>query len=314
MLFRFCIVALLLIVGCSGTQDSKDDKDDGLKHGLTEAQAQEVLATIGDKAITVGEFADRLGSLSPYIRARFESPERRREFLDNFIRFELLVHEAKKKGYGDQPEIVRTRRQAMVKELIAKEVDEKLSLSDVSQAEMKAYYDAHKDEFDRPAQMRASHILLTDKKAADQMLKRARDKKDIKSFRAMAKQHSKDEATAASGGDLQFFAKDGGEGPPAAIRKAAFSLKKTGDVYDKLVKTDSGYHLVMLTGKRPALTRTLEQAKRSIRHKLLREKKDAAMASLLDRLRAEIKVEIDEEALKQVRVDTEGFPKQDVAQ
>ncbi len=305
MLFRFCIVALLLIVGCSG---KRDDKDDAPKHGLSEAQAQEVLATVGDKQITVGEFADRLGALSPYIRARFESPERRREFLDNFIRFELLVYEAKRKGYGDRPEIVRTRRQAMVKELIAKEVDEKLSLSDVSQDEMKAYYDAHKDEFDRPAQMRASHILLTDKKAAEQMLKRALDKKDLKTFRAMAKQHSKDEGTATSGGDLQFFAKDAGEGPPAAIRKATFSLKKTGDVYDKLVQTDDGYHLVMLTGKRPALTRTLEQAKRSIRHKILREKKDAAMAALLEKLRAEIKVEIDEEALKQIRINTEDLP------
>ena len=57
------------------------------KNGLTEAQANEVLAKVGDRTITVGEFADRLASQSPYLRARFESPERRKEFLDNLVRF-----------------------------------------------------------------------------------------------------------------------------------------------------------------------------------------------------------------------------------
>ena len=148
----------------------------------------------------------------------------------------------------------------------------------------------------------------TVKKAADQMLKRALDKKDVKTFREMAKRHSEDAATAESGGDLHFFAAEGGEGPAPAIRKAVFSLKKTGDVYKKPVQLEDGYHLLILTGKRPELKRTFEQAKRSIRHKLLREKKDAAMAALLERLRGEITVEVDEEALEAIKVEVPDLP------
>ena len=73
---------------------------------------------MGDRTITVGDLADRLASQSPYLRARFESPERRKEFLDNLVRFELLVYEAKRRGYGDRPEIIRARRNAMIQELV----------------------------------------------------------------------------------------------------------------------------------------------------------------------------------------------------
>jgi hypothetical protein len=49
--------------------------------------------------------------------------------------------------------------------------------------------------------------------------------------------------------------------------------------------------------------RTYEQAKRAIRHKLVRQKKDAAMEALTERLRNEIKIEVDYDALKEVKVE-----------
>ena len=75
-----------------------------------------------------------------------------------------------------------------------------------------------------------------------------------------------------------------------------------------MVKTPEGYHIVMLTGKRAPLKRTYEQAKRAIRHKLAREKKDAAMDQLLERLRKDIKVEIDYDALADLKVDIPDLP------
>src|SRR5688572_1316361 len=61
------------------------DKKD-LKYGLTPEQASQVLVEVGSTKITLGEFAERLGSQSPYLRARYHSPERKREFLDNMVR------------------------------------------------------------------------------------------------------------------------------------------------------------------------------------------------------------------------------------
>ena len=312
------ILAIVVATGGAGGCSKKDEQisapeKEWPQNGLTEAQANEVLVTIGDRTITVGEFADRLASQSPYLRARFESPERRREFLDNLIRFELLVYEAKRRGYADQPDIQRARRTAMTQQLIKQEVDEQLKLADITDEEIQAVYDANPQEYDRPAQVRASDILIKDRgnikdrAKAEKVLGQAQ-KSDINQFRRLAREKSEDEATKKDGGDLQFFTADAEGHPPKAVRDAAFTLNRVGEVFPDVVKTPEGYHIVMLTGKRAPLKRTYEQAKRAIRHKLAREKKDAAMDQLLERLRKDIKVEIDYDALADLKVDIPDLP------
>ena len=56
------------------------------------------------------------------------------------------------------------------------------------------------------------------------------------------------------------------------------------------------------------LKRTYEQAKRAIRHKLTRERKEAAIAALTERLREEVEVEVDYDALKSIEVGTPELP------
>ena len=301
------ILAIVLAFGGGGGCSKKDEQtsapdEEWPQHGLTEAQANEVLVTIGERTITVGEFADRLASQSPYLQARFESPERRREFLDNLVRFELLVYEARRRGYADRPEIQRARRTAMTQQLIKKEVDEHLKLAEITDEEIQAVYDANPQEYDRPAQVRASDILAKERADAEKVLAQAK-KSNINQFRQLARQKSEDEATKKDGGDLQFFTADAEGRPPRAVRDAAFTLNRVGEVFPEVIKTAEGYHIVMLTGKRAPLKRTYEQAKRAIRHKLAREKKDAVMEALLERLRKDVKIEIDYDALADVKVD-----------
>ena len=304
------IVLAVAAAGCSKkAKEAPAGAEEWPKHGLTEAQANEVLATVADRTITVGDLADRLASQSPYLRARFESPERRKEFLDNLVRFELLVYEAKRRGYGDKPEIIRARRNAMIQQLVKKEVDEPLAGLEITDEEVRAVYEANPLEFDRPAQVRASDIFIEDRARADKVLARAK-KADLAGFRTMARQESEDETTRANGGDLQFFEASGDGAPSASIREAAFSLDRVSGVYPSLIEEGGGYHIIMLTGKRAGLKRTYEQAKRAIRHKLVRERKDAAMEALTERLRKEVEVEVDYEVLKSIEVDVPEFPQE----
>lgn len=317
MFWKSAVIILLPLVALSGpiaggcakqTEDAAAIEEEWPQNGLTEAQANEVLATVGDRTITVGEFADRLASQSPYLRARFESPERRKEFLDNLVRFELLVYEARRRGYEDKPEIKRARRNAMIQQMMKQEIDAPLEDAPISEDEVKAIYDANPAQYNRPAQVRASHIFIENRARAEKVLAQAK-KADLAGFRKMAREQSQDENTKSSGGDLQFFAADE-EGPPAkAIRDAAFTVAKVGVVYPDLVEEGGGYHIIMLTGKRAPLTRTYEQAKRAIRHKLKRERKNAAVAALTERLRKDIDVEIDYDALQAIQIATEDTPK-----
>src|SRR5687768_5965185 len=113
---------LLALVGCGdkkaeekpAAQPQNEPPAEEKKNGLTKDQAEQPIAKVGETTITVGEFADRLASQSPYLRARYSSPERKREFLDNMVCFELLAIEAQKRGLDKQPEVDRVKRQMMV--------------------------------------------------------------------------------------------------------------------------------------------------------------------------------------------------------
>ena len=301
-------IILLAVAGasCSKGTDDTSSSEEWPKHGLSEAQANEVLVKIGDRTISVGEFADRLASQSPYLQARFESPERRREFLDSMVRYELMVYEAHRLGYGDDPEVLRTQRNRMIQELIQEEVYAPLEGSEITDEEVKAAYEANPTEFDRPAQVRASQIFIKDRARARKVLKKTKQG-DRSGFTKLAREHSEDAGVEEDGGDLGFFTADG-DSPSAEVRQAAFSLDAAGMLYPELVEADGGYHIIMLTGKPAELKRTYEQAQRAIRHKLTRERKEAAMEALTERLREDISVEIDYDALEDVQVDMSDMP------
>ena len=313
----FLVLALASSLGCSKKAESPEPEEavaspgegETSDYGLTEAQANEVLAKIGEETITVGEFAEIIDSKSPYIRARFEAPERRKELLDNLIRFKLLIYEAKRQGYDQRPEIVRARRNAMVQQLLKQEVDDKLQLASISDAEIQAEYEARPEQFNRPEQVRARAIFVSKRSKAQQALSKARETKTGDEFLALVRQYSEDEDSKQRDGDLQFFARQGSELPPKAVREAAFELEQIGDVYPELIKTDDGFYILQLTGRRAALQRTYEQSKRAVRHKLVRQRKEAATQALIDKLRAETEIEVDYGALADVKVDMPDFPK-----
>lgn len=282
-----------------------------LKYGLTPEQAAQVLVQVGDKKITLGEFAERLGSQSPYLRARYNSPERRKEFLENMVRFELLAAEADRRGLGTSDDVERVRRQVMVQQMMQDLFDKGgVKLADIGDDEIKRYYDGHASEFNKPAQVRASHILFKDRAAAEQALKELKQKPgDMDAFRKLAEQKNQDPATKDSAGDLRFFSETedkSGEtddpARPAAVRKAAFSMANIGDLYPEVVQSEQGFHVLKLTGRREPLQRSLEDARRMIQNKLWREKREQAIEKFVAELRSKANVQENAEALAKVQV------------
>ena len=141
--------------GSRRERDAGTTRSETRVNGLTAEQAREVLAHVGDEEIALGEFGERLAAQSPYLRARFNSPERRREMLDNMIRFELLVQEARRRGLDHNPAVARLETQALVDELLRVDVDSRINLQSITDAETRAYYDAHPEEWNQPEQERA---------------------------------------------------------------------------------------------------------------------------------------------------------------
>ena len=86
MLRRFLVIGLCaLAVACQSQKDKKSGSGPVVAKGT-------------GVTITADEFKARLDEQSPFIRARYSTLERKKEFLDNLVRFEVLAREAEKQG------------------------------------------------------------------------------------------------------------------------------------------------------------------------------------------------------------------------
>ncbi len=146
----------------------------------------------------------------------------------------------------------------------------------IPEEELHQYYNSHASQFEKPAEVKAAHILLkVDPKASEAdktaiKLKLEDIRNQIKAgadFAAMAKKYSEDPGSKAKGGDLGYFSK-GMMVPP--FEKAAFALKK-GEL-SKIVKTSFGYHLIKLLDKKPGQKTDYAHARPEILKHLQEEK------------------------------------------
>ena len=96
------------------------------------------------------------------------------------------------------------------------------------------------------------------------------------------------------------------------MRDAVWTLAKNGDLFDGVVQSDLGFHIVKRTGERPALARTLEDARRLIQNRLWREKREAAIEAFVADLRKKADVKENMDVLAQVKVDLSDLPKEEV--
>ncbi len=278
------IPALVLILPACAKKEKTGEAASKIEGG------GEVVATYAGKKLTLDQFGAEVEKLPPQIKPLLSAPDRRKQFLENFILSQLLIEEAKKKGL-DKDEEIKNQIEEMRKRLLLQKVFQDLQQSvAISDAEVKEYWEKHPEEFST-AQIRASHILVDDEAAAKKLLEQVKAKPD--SFAELAKKLSKDTATAPSGGDLGFF----GHGRMVPeFEKAAFALKNVGDLSD-VVKTPFGYHIIKLTEKKEGEPRPFDQVKEEIRSKLLQKRQREKVEAYFAELKRKAEVKVDEKVL-----------------
>jgi peptidyl-prolyl cis-trans isomerase C len=294
--------------GKGGTGGGKSSDEGAPLKGQNPSDLKESVAKIDDVSISVGDFQQRINQQSPYIRARYTSLERKKEFLDNMVRFEVLAKEAGAKGFDKDPEVIRTMKQVMIQKLMKEEFDNRVKLEDVKDDECMKFYKEHNDEYNKPEEVRVSDILLKDNKKASDIIKEIAGKAkngviDNAIFRDLVTKNTEDAKAKESGGDLRYFAESSTEYPKELV-KAAFALKEVGNFTDKAIKAGEGYHVMMLTGRRKALVRNFDEVKRQIQNRLYRDKRTQAMEDYVTELKKKSHVQVNDANLSKVMIDT----------
>ena len=280
-----------------------------IKSSQDNSELGQVVAKVDDNLITVGDVQERINKQSPFIRSRYTTLDKKKEFLDNLIRFEVMAAEAQKRGYDKDPEVIRVMKQQMISKFLQKDFESKLKVEDVPDAEVEKYYNEHPDEYNKKEQVRVSEILVKDKAKADKVLTEVKalpkdgvNAADQKGFRDIVAKYSEDEDSKQRSGDLTFFDKDSVAYPKPLV-EAAFKLAEVGDVAGP-IKTDKGYHIIKLTQKKPGFTRPLAEVKRQIQQRLFRDLRTKSMDTFIADLRQKAKIEINEDKLNKVLIDT----------
>ncbi len=182
----------------------------------------------------------------------------------------------------------------------------------ISDDEVKTYYDKNKASFTTAEQVKARHILISVNEKApqnevDNALKQIKDIaskiKSVDDFAKMAKQYGQD-GTKAKGGDLGWFTK---EQMVPEFADVAFTLPL--DTLSEPVRTQFGYHLIWVEDKKEAHEQAFDDVKDDIRYKLAVEKVnanlqdtvDASLANLL--AKADMKAEAEKLHLKVENTD-----------
>ncbi len=316
----FALIFGVFAIGCgdkAGEEKSADRAEtktaaetEKLPDGLTPELAAKVVAKVGERTITVGDVTRQINRLSPYIRRRWAAPEKRQEFLEKLIRVELLSQEAERLGLADDPEVQRTVNQVMIRLMVKNDLEKELFPSKIEEEALKAEYEKESDKYHRPAQVRASHIVVKTQPEATKLLADLKEHAtDTRFFRQKARELSADAKTKDRGGDLGYFSKPAERREdepkvPAPVAEAVWKLDKVGDMSDEIVQTDQGFHIVKLTNKRAEMNRSFDSVKRMIENRLLREKRKEAMDKFVADLRSKAKIEVFKDNLAELKVDT----------
>jgi peptidyl-prolyl cis-trans isomerase C len=185
-----------------------------------------------------------------------------------------------------------TQRAMQARKIVDAEVTTKIAVQD---AEVDAFYKQNIDRFKQGDTVHASHIYLAvppDAPPAEKNQKRAAASEILKQLRAgadfakVARENSND-ATAANGGDLGFFAK--GDMPPD-FEKVAFELKP--GTMSGIVDLQTGLHIIKVHERRGPRTAPLAEVRNNVKEFLLNGQRQTKLDQLLGQIKMKSKIEI----------------------
>ena len=231
-----------------------------------------VLAKVGSQVITEADLqaasadlASQFGQLPP--------EQQRLAVLSALIDIKALAEKGEAEKLQDQPDVAR--RIAFLRErALHNAYFEKNGVAAITDAELKARYDAEVAAMKPVDEIHAKHILVPTKEEAEAVIKELDAGKD---FDAVAAEKSTG-PTGPQGGDLGFFG-PGQMVPP--FEEAAFKLEP-GTYTKEPVQTQFGWHVIKVLEKRKQQPPAFDQVKDQVRQIVMREKYIAMVQSARD--------------------------------
>ncbi len=270
-----CLEELGKFIDAQSALDARTGLGAGGAARETEAKGA-VVARIGSRAVTLGEIDRALQQLPPWAQEQYAAPDKKAEFLNQYIAEQLLYEKAMKLELDKDPDVraqvAEAARRAAVNKLLERDVRDKVT---VGPEDVRLYYEAHLDEFTEKARARVRHILVDDESAARDVLAQLATGA---SFAELAKERSRDDASREKGGEIPGWIVEGGAVPGIADSSAmveAILATEAGKATAPL-QDDAGWHVFYVEEKQPARQRPFEEVRATAerRYRTMKEQEE----------------------------------------
>ena len=258
----------------------------------------------GKQRITLEEMMQEISELPEYKQRQYQDKEGLETYMLLMAESRLILSFARDEKLNEDPEILKKVQdylhELMVKRITTQEVDDKLTLSEEDYIQ---YYETHKADYVRPAQVRLSCITLLDKDRADEAFAQIKGGKDILEVAQELSDRGElvgPGANPASPGDTDYISRNSFPTGTEPFLDAAFAGEK-GALHDGVIEVEvQGQKYFMMFRKddaRDEYQKLLddEDVRKSVERKAEREKRQQLMDEWVRQLRerAEVKTYID---------------------
>ncbi len=273
------------------------------------------VATFAGHKIPTAELQRYFDEQTPSIRAQYQSEEKKKMLLNELITAQLLVDEGLKGGFQHDQIALDRFKKAMITGWMEGKYNDAEGEQGLSEAELRAYYQAHRDDYRRPERVRVEMIFFKAtpgheaavQAEAEEALRSLSQTKDRGAFSRLAATRSNDDPSRKSMGDLDFRTRDElTKSYGAAVATAADSLSVPGQL-SPLVHGDGGFYLLRFEERLPALDLDFEASEKQIRSELWIERRAKLFDPYMNELAKQAQIKIDETALAKIGLDA-GAP------
>lgn len=259
-------LALALVAGtfaiAAGAQD-KAEKAPKKAADATAEKAPKKAAATGGRIVVNGVVIpqSRIDAMNKELSAQGqpETPERQQAVREELINREVLAQAALKRGLDKAPEVTAQMEMARQAVLVRALFDAELKGNPITDLDLQRQYEQFKGTMGSN-EYKVRHILVDKEDEAKQIIADLAKGGD---FAKIAKEKSKDPGSKENGGDLDW-------GPSARYVKPfadAVTTQAKGKVSAAPVKTDFGYHIIIVDDVRPLKVPEFAEMKEQFRQR-----------------------------------------------